>query len=106
MRRAVPEPQSSGSTTKRGSSSSASSAADSSRVWNGFSGVSRPGEKVIRFGVVISSVPAGRSTRSAFGEEADLVPQVLDDLEVGHHVDGSSASGNRWRSPRTTAICG
>ncbi len=44
-------------------SSSVSSAALSSRVWNGLIGVSRPGEKVIRLGVDISSTPAGRSTR-------------------------------------------
>ena len=44
-------------------SSSVSSAALSSRVWNGLIGVSRPGEKVIRLGVDISSTPPGRSTR-------------------------------------------
>ena len=42
---------------------SASSRGDSSRVWNGLSGVSRPGLKVIRFGVDTSSSPPGRSTR-------------------------------------------
>ena len=45
-------------------SSSVSSAAFSSRVWNGLSGVSRPGEKVIRFGVLTSSSPPGRRTRA------------------------------------------
>ena len=52
------------STSKPASqSSSRSSAALSSRVWNGLSGVSLPGVKVMRFGVEISSRPAGRSTR-------------------------------------------
>ena len=44
-------------------SSSRNSAALSSRVWNGLTGVSLPGVKVIRFGVEISSDPPGRSTR-------------------------------------------
>ena len=34
------------------------------RVWNGFSGVSRPGENVIRLGVDTISSPDGRSTRA------------------------------------------
>ena len=45
-------------------SSSVSSGALSSRVWNGLTGVSRPGENVILFGVDISSTPPGRSTRA------------------------------------------
>ena len=83
--------------SRRRSSSSVSSAAFSSRVWNGLIGVSRPGEKVIRLGVDISSTPAGPQHASALGDELSLIPQVFDDLEVDHHVDrrrrrsGSSA---------------
>ena len=41
----------------------ASSPPASSRVWNGLSGESRPGENVSRFGVETRSAPPGRSTR-------------------------------------------
>ena len=55
-------------------------------MWNGLSGVSLPGVKVIRLGVDISSSPDGPQHPPALGDELWLIPQVLDDLEVHHHV--------------------
>ena len=68
-------------------SSSVSSAALSSRVWNGLIGVSRPGEKVIRFGVDINSTPRRSQDPNAFGDELRLIPQVFDHLEVDHDIN-------------------
>ena len=73
--------------SRRRRSSSVSSSALSSRVWNGLIGVSRPGEKVIRLGVDISSTPAGPQHPDALGDELCLIPQMLDDLEVDHDID-------------------
>ena len=49
-------------------SSSVSSAAFNSRVWNGLIGMSRPGEKVIRFGVETISRPDDEKNASWTGE--------------------------------------
>lgn len=57
-------------------------------MWNGLTGTSLPGVKVIRFGVEISSSPPGRSTRKHSVMNANwLIPQMFDDLEVHHDVD-------------------
>ena len=58
-------------------------------MWKGLIGVSRPGENVIRFGVDISSTPAGRKHATALGHELPLIPEMFDDLEVDHDVDST-----------------
>ena len=56
-------------------------------MWNGLIGVSRPGEKVIRFGVDISSTPAGPQDAKALGHELPLIPEMFDHLEVDHDIN-------------------
>ena len=56
-------------------------------MWNGLIGVSRPGEKVIRFGVDISRTPDGPQDPTALGHELPLIPQMFDHLEVDHDIE-------------------
>ena len=99
-------PSTATSTKPASTSSSASSAADSSRVWNGLSGVSRPGENVMPVGRREQQRAAGRQHPSALAQEPPLVPEVLDDLQRHHRVDHAVAHrqrdevGPRRRHPR------
>ncbi len=68
-------------------------------MWNGLSGVSRPGEKVIRFGGGHQQHTAGPEDPETLGHELALIPEMLDDLEVHHHVHGASARGQVGEIP-------
>ena len=89
------------------SAASTSSAAVNSSVWNGFSGASRPGEKVSRFGVVTSSSPPGAQHPAALADELRVVPDVLDHLQRGERRrPPRRRTGSAARLPRTNRASG
>ncbi len=58
----------------------------SSRVWNGLTGVSRPGENVTRVRRRHQQQATLTQNSHAFGDELRLVPQMFDDLKVDDDI--------------------